>query len=187
MGNVAASFGVSTSCLTGVFLATQCQLQVCTPDDQYRWVSVDQSDFFPIARAKYITPTETITAVKVPAMGKFDVVRAYKQGLRHGQNERGLVNCAMWLRFDEHNGTIAKARLAFGGLYGAPILAVKAGEKLVGQVLTAEAAQPVLDVLAAECRVDQGDKPQYRGVLALSLFARFFAEARVEWEKVSTA
>jgi CO/xanthine dehydrogenase FAD-binding subunit len=55
------------------------------------------------------------------------VVRAYKAGLRHGQNERGVVNCAMWVRFGQ-DGKVEQARLAFGGLYGAPILAPKAAE-----------------------------------------------------------
>ena len=60
------------------------------------------------------------------------VVRAYKQGLRHGQCERGVVNCCFYVSFAD-NGTIAEARLAYGGLRGAPILAPKAMAAMVGK------------------------------------------------------
>ena len=154
-----------------VLLALDAEI-ICASTRGERTVPVDA--FFTGYRKTALAADEIVRAIVIPKLGsasQFDTVKVSKR------RDLDISIVAAAFRVDEAaDGTIATARLAFGGVAPTPVRARDAERLLVGRKLDGDLGE-VLDALErAFTPIDdvRADKDYRRGLCA-SLFARFAA------------
>ncbi|MFT8719522.1 xanthine dehydrogenase small subunit [Acetobacter sp.] len=130
-------------------------------------------------------PGEFIEGVFIPDMPECSVLRAYKISKRFDQDISAVLG-AFFLSFHE-DGSIGRARLAFGGMAGVPKRATGAEEALVGRKWTAEAVADARLAIAEDFTPlsDMRGSAWYRSTVAANLLNRFFEETSSTEKSVS--
>ena len=120
---------------------------------------------------------EFVVALRVPRPGPALRFRTYKVSKRYDQDISAV--CAA---FAIHvvDGTIAHARIAFGGMAATPKRATQAEAALAGSAWDEQAAYRAMDALASDYQPlsDLRASSHYRSAVARNLFRRFWLETR---------
>ncbi len=133
-------------------------------------------DFFLAYRKQDRLPSEFVTAVHVPRLGKGQVFRAYKVSKRFDEDISAVMSA---FRFSLAGSTITEARIAFGGMAGTPKRALLAEAALAGVSLADEAGwDAALDALAQDYQplTDQRASSAYRNMVARNLLLKALTE-----------
>ena len=121
-------------------------------------------------------PGEFIEGVFIPDLPEHSVLHAYKISKRFDQDISAVLG-AFFLSFHE-DGSIERARLAFGGMAGVPKRAADAEKALTGRKWTAEAMADARMAIAEDFTPlsDMRGSAWYRSTVAANLLNRFFEE-----------
>src|SRR5258706_8092602 len=125
---------------------------------------------------------EFVTAIRVPRPARDLRFRTYKVSKRYDQ-DISAVSAAFALRIgmsDGDGGTIAEARVAFGGMAATPQRAARAEAALTGAIWDETTARRAMDALTADYQplTDMRASSAYRLKVARNLLRRFHLETR---------
>ncbi|MGN6668102.1 MAG: xanthine dehydrogenase small subunit [Trinickia sp.] len=120
---------------------------------------------------------EFITALHVPRPAPTLRFRTYKVSKRYDQDISAV--CAAFA-IDVADGTVANARIAFGGMAATPKRATRAEAALTGGAWDEGAVQRAMDALAGDYQplTDLRASSRYRSMVARNLLRRFWLETR---------
>jgi xanthine dehydrogenase small subunit len=121
------------------------------------------------------SPGEFVEAVEVPRLGADARFACYKLARRFDQDIAAVMGafCVTLA-----NGTVTRARIAFGGMAATPKRAARAEAALVGQPFTGDTVARAADALADDFApiTDMRASAQYRLIAARNLLRRFQLE-----------
>ncbi|WP_323118487.1 xanthine dehydrogenase small subunit [Burkholderia alba] len=125
-----------------------------------------------------LEPGEFVTAIRVPRPAAHLRFRTYKVSKRYDQDISAV--CAAFALELTADGTIATARIAFGGMAAIPRRAAQAEAALVGARWDDPAARRAMDALEADYQplTDLRASAAYRTRVARNLLWRFHLETR---------
>lgn len=127
--------------------------------------------FFLDYRKTDLAPDEVIARISVPKLGADQVFRTYKVSKRYDQDISAVVGA---FRLTIEDGTVAEARIAFGGMAATPKRAPACEAALVGQPWNEETARRAGAVVAEDFQPidDHRATANYRLRVAANLFVR---------------
>ncbi|MBB1492663.1 MULTISPECIES: xanthine dehydrogenase small subunit [unclassified Paracoccus (in: a-proteobacteria)] len=119
-------------------------------------------------------PGEFVETVVIPLKGKA-MIAAYKMSKRQSADISAI---SAGFRIQVENGTITRARVAFGGLAGIPARAAKAEAALEGQPFTAASFEAAARAVKGDFTplTDFRATADYRHAVAANFFRRFWLE-----------
>lgn len=165
-GNLATASPIGdASC---VLLALDAEVCVAGPEGDRR---IPLDAFFTGYRRTALQPGEVIVSVRIPRpllrLGRF-----YKVAKR-GQDDISTVAAAFAVDLDQ-DGTVRRARLAYGGVAPTPARARRAEQALVGRPWARATVREVWEVLREEFRpiTDHRGSAAYRRAMVVNLFDR---------------
>jgi carbon-monoxide dehydrogenase medium subunit len=147
---------------------------VATGKDGEREIPAD--DFFVDVFTTSLGAGELVTSVRVPATSGGRGAAYVKHA--HPASRYAVVGAAAFVAAE--NGTCTEARLVVGGATGTPVTVDAAADALVGQPLSAEATEAVLQHVEAALTEPMGDlyaSGEYRVHLAGVLVKRALRRA----------
>jgi xanthine dehydrogenase small subunit len=132
-------------------------------------------DFYLDYMKKDLQPGEFVRSVRVPRAKAGVVFRSYKISKRFDQDISAV--CAAFA-LELNNGTIASARVCFGGMAATPKRAVACERALTGARWDSEAVENAVTAILADFEpiTDMRASGEYRKQIAGNLLRRFFAE-----------
>ncbi len=135
-------------------------------------------DFFLAYRKTALAPSEVLAAVEVPRPSADAYVCAYKVSKRR-ELDISAVAAGFYVETDAQ-GTVTKARLAYGGMAATPARARKAEAALVGQSLNAQTVKAAAEKLAEDFTPmsDHRGSARYRALVARNLLVGFVEETK---------
>ncbi|OTA63259.1 xanthine dehydrogenase [Hypoxylon sp. EC38] len=145
---------------------------------------VPLSTFFVKYRTTQLPANGVITHISIPlpSPGSLEVTKAYKQSKRK-DDDIAIVTAGFRVRVDPR-GTVQEAIFAYGGMAPTPTVATTAQNSVLGKQwadsCTREEAVTALSVDFDLPLSAPGGMAQYRKVLALSIFFRFWHESIME-------
>lgn len=127
--------------------------------------------FFLDYRKTALAPDEVITRISMPKLGADQVFRTYKVSKRYDQDISAVVGA---FRLTIEDGTVAEARIAFGGMAATPKRAPACEAALVGQPWNEETARRAGAVVGQDFQPidDHRATANYRLRVAANLFVR---------------
>lgn len=138
---------------------------------------VPLEDFFIAYGKQDRLPGEFVEAVSIPVLnsGQPDTLRVFKLSKRFDQDISAVCG-AFNLRVED--GTIASARIAFGGMAGTPKRALAVEVSLIGQPFNPATAQAALPAFAEDFvpLSDMRASADYRATAAQNMLLRYVAE-----------
>lgn len=138
--------------------------------------SLPLEDFFIAYGEQDLRAGEFLVSVKIPKLAPQARFRAYKASKRFEQDISAV--CAAFHVTPASDRTIARARIAFGGMAGTPKRALAAEEALIGRSWTRTSFMDAAQALAHDFTPlsDMRASADYRMHVARNLFERFFIE-----------
>ncbi len=133
--------------------------------------------FFVDTLTSALTPTEVLTAIKLPKAGPGEASAYDKLGRRGGHSDYAVAGAAAWVK--KSNGMVEAARVALTGVGTKPMLLEGVGSALVGadgsDAAVAAASAHALD--AVTVLEDLYGSEEYKGHLAKVFVARAMKKA----------
>ncbi|CAG4905380.1 xanthine dehydrogenase small subunit [Paraburkholderia gardini] len=125
-----------------------------------------------------LQPGEFVAAIRVPRPARDLRFRTYKVSKRYDQDISAV--CAAFALKIDASGTIAEARVAFGGMAATPQRAPKAEAALAGASWDEACARNAMDAITADYQplTDMRASSAYRLKVARNLLWRFHLETR---------
>jgi len=130
--------------LATALLCVDAELKIASPEGTR---SENLANFFKGPGRTSLKPTEIVTDILVPSMGRDWTWSYQKLGSRRAM-EIGLVNVALGLRLEQ--GICRRVRIALGSVAPTPIRARKAEERMVGERFSLELLEEVAKLSAQE-------------------------------------
>ncbi|XP_076044857.1 xanthine dehydrogenase/oxidase-like [Oratosquilla oratoria] len=180
-GNIMTASPISD--LNPLLMACGAQLQLQTERSKRR-IKIDGS-FFTGYRRTAVSLNEILVSVHLPYTNKDDHVVAYKQARRR-TDDIAIVTGAMRVTFHPGTHVTRNLTLAFGGMADRSVLATKTMSALQGRPWDASVMDVASPMLLEDLPLDPwapGGKVEYRRVLSLSLFFKFFLRIKGELSK----
>ncbi|MCA3267930.1 MAG: xanthine dehydrogenase small subunit [Azospirillum sp.] len=170
-GNVANASPIGDS--PPVFLALDADIELFGPNGSR---TLKLADFFLAYRKTALAPGEIVAGLRVPLPRPETKFAAYKVSKRFDDDISAV--CGVFAIDMAANGTIAGARLAYGGMAEIPKRAARAEAALVGAPWTREAALRAGEALAGDFAPlsDMRASAAYRAKVAANLLIRFHHE-----------
>ncbi len=170
-GNIANASPIGDS--PPVFIALDADIELAGPDGSRR---LKLADFFLDYRKTALAPGEIVAKIRIPLPGPGLKFAAYKVSKRHDDDISAV--CAVFaITLD--GGTIASARVAFGGMAAIPKRAEACEAALVGRLWTLATAEAAAAALARDFAPigDMRASAAYRAKVAANLVLRFWHES----------
>nr|XP_027228843.1 xanthine dehydrogenase/oxidase-like [Penaeus vannamei] len=176
-GNIMTSSPISD--LNPVLMVSGATLTFLSHEHGERRLVMEQN-FFTGYRKTIAKPSEVLISVHLPYSQEDEYVQAYKQSRRR-EDDIAIVNGAMRVRFVSGTSRVADLRVAFGGMAATTVMAVKTAKELIGcewdEALLERAMALLLEDLPLDASAP-GGMVEYRRTLTLSLFFKFYLNAR---------
>jgi xanthine dehydrogenase small subunit len=169
--------------LAPVLLALEAEVWLAGPLGERR---LPLADFFTAYRWTALLPGELLVAVRIPDAPAPGATRRLTRAYKVAKSPRAdisTVAAAFALHLDAR-GTVARARLGYGGVAPTPVLARRAQSALEGRAWDTGAVGAGRLALAAEFQPisDLRGSARYRQLVVVNLLDRFFEDTRAEAE-----
>uniref|UniRef100_A0A8B9MHI2 Aldehyde oxidase 1 n=1 Tax=Accipiter nisus TaxID=211598 RepID=A0A8B9MHI2_9AVES len=166
----------STSDLNPILAASNCMLNLASRGGKRQ---IPLSDVFADGVGNnIITPEEILVSVYIPHSRKGDYVSAFRQAPRR-ENALPITNAGMRVLFEEGTDLIKDLSIFYGGAVSTTICAKQTCGTLIGrhwnEQMLDEACRLILKEIALPGS-PSGEKVDYKKILVVSFFYRFFLE-----------
>jgi xanthine dehydrogenase small subunit len=135
-------------------------------------------DFFLAYGKQDRAPGEFVEAVEVPLLTRREQLRCYKISKRFDQDISAVCGC---FNVGVEAGTVAEARIAFGGMAGTPKRASSVEAALIGRPWTADTVEAAIPAFETDFQplTDMRGSAGYRMLTAKNLLRKYFQETRL--------
>lgn len=172
-GNIMTSSPISD--LNPIFTAANCVLEVCSKQNGYRKIVMNE-EFFTGYRRNKVEKNEILVAIHIPFTTEHQYFYAYKQAKRR-DDDIAIVNAAVNVSFQPNTMIIASINVAYGGMAPTTVMAKNTQKILIGRQWNEKTLELAYQELVNDLPLDAsapGGNIHYRRSLTLSLFFRAY-------------